>query len=449
MSGTSLLSRVNTQHVILLVGVLVALLAVMFRPSGAVADLPSRAVVFGSWDGDSTKTVELSKLTQISRDYDVIPSGKGKPVTSKLTGVPLIDLLREAEVDLGGVGFARVRLNTDDDSRLALVPLHPDKNERPPLVLSSGKVGSRSLGTPALVPAQPESDKPIRQDNIVGFSKNKPYIQVLPGKPGAKLISIKISKGRPNKDGQYRLTANRRNGSGSTATYEWFQTDAKGDQVLLGSGQTITTTATGNKEVVVSVVVTEKTTGSMGMQYMTYIPKSSDSGKTSSPGSGSGSGSGRGPGSGSGSGGGSGSGNFGSGGITTTPTPFRPPTTTPNTPKRAPDIPATPPPVTMPDQGSAPVTPDVDTSAITNVAQNVTGVGGLRAVSGILLSSPTIAPSAGGGGGSPISALPAPVADELSSIFQPVDDAEDVWAYLLAILFAFTISGAVREWVKP
>lgn len=443
MSRTNPFTRINPQHAILFAGVLVALFAVMFRPTGAVADLPSRAIVFDSWNGDATKTVQLGDLSQITREYDVIPTGKGKPVASKLTGVPLVELLKKAGADLENVGFARVRLNTDNDSRISLVPLYTDKDERPPLVLASGKVGSRAIGTPALVPAQPEANKPISQDNFSGFSKEKPYIQVLPSKPGAKIISVKISKSKKG-SGQYRLTANRMNGSDSAASYEWFQTDAKGEQKSLGNSQSVTTTATGNKEVVVNVVVTESSTGSMGMAGMDYIPKSDEKGKTTNPGGGSGSGSGTGSGTGTGSGSGTGT---GSGAITTTPTPYRPPTTTPQSPQ----TPSTPQPPTTPEQPTTtpPATAEMDTSAITNVAQNVTGIGGLRMVSGVLLSSPTAAPAGGGGSGAPIGALPAPVADELSSIFQPVDDAEDVWAYLLAILFAFTISGAVREWVKP
>jgi hypothetical protein len=41
------------------------------------------------------------------------------------------------------------------------------------------------------------------------------------------------------------------------------------------------------------------------------------------------------------------------------------------------------------------------------------------------------------------------VATELNNIFKPVQSAEDVWVYLLALLFAFSFSGAVREWVNP
>lgn len=445
MSRTYSLNRLKLSHAILVVGLVVALLAVMFRPSGAIADLPTRANVFVNWNDDSSASVDISDLSKVTRDYDVIPTNKSKPVSSSFTGVPLVEFLKAVGADLDGVGFVRVRLNTTDDSRLALVPLGSPSDERPPMVLASGKVGSRSLGTPALVPGQPEDDKPIKQDNITGFSKSKPYIEIIPSKPGAKLISIKINK-KKRSGGQYALSASIMNGSGAPAKYQWFQTDAKGNQALLGSGKSVTTTATGTKDVLVSVVVTETTTGSTGMQYMTYIPKSSESGSTKDPG-GSGSGSG-GTGSGTGTGTGTGSGTGtgipqGSGTITTTPVPT-PPTTpsTPSTPS-TPTTPTTPP--TTPPPAS---TPAVDTSAITNEAQNVSGTGGLKAVSGVLLSAPTVA-AAAGGGGSPISALPAPVATELSSIFQPVESTDDVWAYLLAILFAFSISGAVREWVKP
>jgi len=76
------------------------------------------------------------------------------------------------------------------------------------------------------------------------------------------------------------------------------------------------------------------------------------------------------------------------------------------------------------------------------------GTGTLTTVSGVLLSSPTASPAASAGG-TPISALPAPVANELNSIFKPVNSADDAWAYLLAVMFAFLFSGAVREWVNP
>lgn len=433
----------NLPHLILALGLLTVLLLVMFRPTGAVADLPTRANVYEAWNSEQSVEVKVEKLSKVTRDYDVIPTNKKNSVSSKFTGVPLVDFLREISAELDGVAFVRVRLNTTNDSRLALVPLGEAGAERPPLMLASGKVGSRSLGTPALVPGQPGSD-PISQDNIIGFAKTKPYIEIIPSKPGAKILRIKINK-QKRKDGQYNLSANIMNGSGAPAKYQWFQTDAKGSQALLGSGKSVTTTATGTKDVVVSVVVTETGTQSTGMQYMSFIPKATNSGSTTSPGgSGGGSGSGGGGGSGTGSGGGSGSGLGSPGAITTTPAPYRPaqPSKPAQPPKQSPDF--TP---SQPAEPEVTITPQMDTTAITNVAQNFSGVGGLRAVSGVLLSTPTIAAS--GSGGSPISALPAPVADELNSIFQPVQSSDEVWAYLLAIIFAFSVSGAVREWVKP
>lgn len=440
------LRRINYSHAVLIAGLVVALLAVMFRPSGAIADLPTRANVYVKYDDSDYASVDLSSLSKVTRDYDVIPTNKSKSVSSSLTGVPLVDFLKSVGTDLENVGFVKVRLNVGDDSRIALVPLGESDAERPPIVLASGRVGSRSLGTPALVPGQPDAGTPIRQDNIVGFSKSKPYIQIIPSKPGAKLISVKINK-KKKSSGQYSLSASIMNGSGAPAKYQWFQTDAKGDQTLIGSGKSVTTSATGTKDVVVNVVVTETSTGSTGQQYMSYIPKSKDKGSTSDPGTGtggSGSGSGGGNGSGTGTGNGAGNGAGAPGSINSTPTPYTPPSTSStNPPTQQPVNPSIPAPT--PSTGTA----TVDTSAITNVAQNVSGTGGLKTVTGVLLSSPTSPASGGGGGGTPLSALPAPVADQLNSIFKPVDSTDDVWAYLLAILFAFSISGAVREWVKP
>jgi hypothetical protein len=422
-----------------MVGFVLILLAVMFRPSGAVADLPTRANVYVKYSDSEYATVEVSKLSQVTREFDIVPTKKKTPVKSNLTGVPLIEFLKAVDADLSDVAFARVRLNTTDDSRLALVPLGEPTADRPPLVLSSGKVGSRSLGTPSLVPGQPEADQPIHQENIVGFSKSKPYIEIIPAQPGAKILGVKISKKRL-KSGQYSMTAKISNGSGKPAKYQWFQTDAKGNQAKIGSDKTVTTSATGTKEVVVSVVATETGTGSTGLQYSSYVPKSSDSGSTKNPG-----GSGGGSGGGTTTGNGTGSGTpGGTGTITTAPVPYVAPTT-PTTPS----IPTTPT-IPQPDTPTAStgVSPTIDTTAITNAAQNVEGSGGMRVVSGVLLSAPTAAPAAGGGG-SPLSVLPAPVASELNSIFQPVESTDDVWVYLLAVLFAFWFSGAVREWVKP
>ncbi|MFT4050357.1 MAG: hypothetical protein QM648_11070 [Solirubrobacterales bacterium] len=319
------LRRINLSHAILITGLVAGLLVIMFRPAGAVADLPTNAKVFTKYSDTDPSTVSLSSLSKVTRDYDVIPTNKSKSVSSSLTGVPLVEFLRKVDTDLDGVGFVKVRLNVTDDSRIALVPLGDLGAERPPMVLASGKVGSRSLGTPALVPGQPDDVDAIKQDNIVTFSKSQPYIQIVPSKPGAKLISVKINKSKKS-NGQYNLSASITNGTkGAAVKYQWFQTDAKGNQVAIGTNKSVTTSATGTKDVVVSVVATETESGSTGQQYMSYIPKSSDKGSTKDPGTGTGS-------NGSGSGSGSGTGLEPArapeaafpAAINTTPTPYTP-----------------------------------------------------------------------------------------------------------------------------
>jgi hypothetical protein len=59
-----------------------------------------------------------------------------------------------------------------------------------------------------------------------------------------------------------------------------------------------------------------------------------------------------------------------------------------------------------------------------------------------------MAPS-GGGGGSPLTQLPEAVVTPATAIFQPVNSADDLWPYILSVLFAFCFIGAVREWVNP
>jgi hypothetical protein len=41
------------------------------------------------------------------------------------------------------------------------------------------------------------------------------------------------------------------------------------------------------------------------------------------------------------------------------------------------------------------------------------------------------------------------VATAATAIFQPVTSPQDLWPYLLAIMFALCFTGAVREWVNP
>jgi hypothetical protein len=193
----------------------------------------------------------------------------------------------------------------------------------------------------------------------------------------------------------------------------------------------------------VSVVVTERGSGSTGAGAVEYTSRKKAKGATKNPypdptpttGNNTGTGTGT----------GAGTGALGGGAVNTLPntssTPVPPSTSQSTVPE--PSAPTT----TAPTESTS--TSTIDTTPITNVAQNVEGTGGLRTVTGVLLSSPTAAPVGEAGGGAAITALPPAVADQINSIFQPVDDVDDAWVYLLALLFAFTFSGAVREWVKP
>ena len=255
-------------------------------------------------------------------------------------------------------------------------------------------------------------------------------------------MSVRVSAKR-KKDGQIRLIARATAGdSGGALEYVWF--DASDGKVLGNDDTYVTTDAVGQTRThQVNVVVTEKTTGSTGVRSYGYTSKKTNDGSSRGPTPSTGGGGSNGTNGGSGGGNGVNGvfpqGNSVNPGTTTTPTPtppnqtFTPPPTEPTAPTTTPDV---------------PVQSDVDTSAITNVAQNISGNGDLQTVSGVLLSSPTVAPAAGGGG-SPIAQLPAPVATELSSVFQPVDDPGDIWPYLITILFGTCLAGAVREWVNP
>jgi hypothetical protein len=81
----------------------------------------------------------------------------------------------------------------------------------------------------------------------------------------------------------------------------------------------------------------------------------------------------------------------------------------------------------------------------------------MTAVNGVLLSKPTVSPTAepsgGGGGGAGaangLTPLQQSAATLAESIFQPVDDPGDLWPYLVTLLFALGLTGGVREWMNP
>ncbi|MGH2958927.1 MAG: hypothetical protein ACRDKE_04935, partial [Solirubrobacterales bacterium] len=226
-------------------------------------------------------------------------------------------------------------------------------------------------------------------------------------------------------------------------TYEWFGKDANGDPVKLpDTGKTIVTKdgTKANAAREIRVLVTQTSDGSTGAAQTEYDAVKKEKGVTKDPTPDPTPATGASP----GTGGGGGAGGSGFNGATNS---F--PGATQTNPGGTQTItPPTPPTIAPTDSTGGVESADANSAAITNVAQNVSGTGGLKTVTGVLLSAPTAAPAAAGGG-TPITALPPAVADSLNSIFQPVDDVDDAWVYLLALLFAFTFSGAVREWVKP
>lgn len=436
--------RMYASNAFMIFGLVVTLLVVMFRPSGAEAVLPTSATVFDRYDATTGAAVKFSDLPKITSEYDVVFNGQKQPSKVALTGVPLIEFLRAAGADTGGVSFVRIRFgrtgdNVSTDASLALIPL--DKGSgRPGMVLDSGRdPKTGALPTPALVPGQPTAS-PISQRQIIPFDRRDTDLTIIPARPGAEIFSVRIAS-KKTKAGQFRLTARVGSGTSGALKYEWYAADSNGNVAVVGNKSTYTTTdaTSGTQKRSVNVVVTQTNTGSMGTRSFGYTSRKADDGKTTNPQPSGGNDGGSGTGTGTGTGPGTGNGVIPP--TLSTPAPSTgtpqftpPPTTTPQTPPTEP----------VPDPT---VQSDQDTTAITNVAQNVSGTGSLISVSGVLLSSPTIAPA--GGGGAPITELPAPVADELNSLFQPVEDPGDIWPYLLAILFATTLAGAIRESISP
>lgn len=438
--------QINYSHALLIVGLVLSLFVVMFRPAGAIANLPKSVLVFDTPDGKAG-TLPLKDVGDRSNiTYNVLLHGqkdKKKSEDVNLTGKSLIDILVKGGAKTENVQFVRVRYGkTADDGIMRLVPLGDPNAERPPLLLESGKKpnGLGQFKTPSIVPGQPNLDDPISEDSFVPTEGAS--LSFIPGEPGARLMRVTINS-KKKKSGEYSLTA-RVNGapSNNILEYEWFTYDAKGNPVKeQTSGNSIETknATSGSAQHVVTVVVKDRNSGSYGQSGIEYTSRKKSKGTTKNPyeptpktGGNTGAGAG------GGTGAGTGTNTLGGGNLNSIPQQTV-----------GPDQALTPtPPVSQPTDSTSSSSSTIDTTAITNAAQNVSGNGGLKTVSGVLLSAPTVAPAAAAGG-TQISALPAPVADQLNSIFQPVDDVDDAWAYLLALLFAFTFSGAVREWVKP
>lgn len=440
--------QLNYSHALLIAGLVLSLLVVMFRPSGAEADLPTSVDVFdsaGAEQDGAPASVPLKGLPEINNvDYNVILRGQKKGTKVGLSGVPLIEFLKAGGVETENVQFVKIRYGTTNDGLISLIPLNQADTERPPIILGSGKAPGRGpFDTPAIVPGQPDLSKPLSELSFVPFSTKGSRLKIVPGKPGAKIMSVKITS-KKRKSGEYTFSAKVSGGGSGAKEYQWYTYDAKGKPVAGQTGPSMETkdATSGTSQHNVSVVVTERGSGSTGADSIEYTSRKKTKGATSNPypdptpttGSNTGTGTGTGAGTG-----------FGGGAVNTLPNTSTTPAPPNNSQSTVPEPSA--PTTTAPTESTS--TASIDTTAITNVAQNVEGTGGLRTVTGVLLSSPTAAPIGEAGGGSAITALPPAVADQINSIFQPVDDVDDAWVYLLALLFAFTFSGAVREWVKP
>lgn len=447
MNRQSSLRNLNYSHALLVFGLVLTLFVVMFRPAGAEADLPTSVDVFdtpGAEQDGGSATVRLSDLPKINNvDYSVILTNQKKATKVGLSGVPLVEVLKAGGVNVEGVNFVKVRYGTDNDGNISLLPLNQANTERPPIILSSGSKGDGlgSFETPSIVPGQPDPTNSLKEKDFIGADGIR--LKIIPGAKNAKIMKVTI-KSDKNSKGEYTFSAKVSGGGSGAKEYQWYTYDAKGRPVKGSTIPTMKTTdaTSGSATRTVTVVVTERGSGSIGRSGIQYTAKKKSKGSTKNPypdptpttGGNTGAGAGSGAGAGAGAAGGA-LNNFPS--VPTTPdSSSGTQSTVPTAPTTAPTEPTTAAESTM------------DTAAITNAAQNVSGTGGLKTVSGVLLSAPTVAPVAAGSG-NPIAVLPDPVVDQLNSIFQPVDDVDDAWAYLLALLFAFTFSGAVREWVKP
>lgn len=434
----------NPAHVFLVFGLIASLLVVMFRPGGADASLPSQALVYEKYDANSPATVNVNDIKPVENvKYQVIPRGQKNAVEATFTGKPLIEFLKKANVSLENVGFVRVRLGGNDDSVVSLVALDQDSTAgRPPLLLDTGRLAGRgSFNGPRVVPGQP-TDTPINETQISSVLPKGSKPTIIPAQPGARIMSVRV-KAQRKKNGELKLTARVTAGSsGNGMKYTWYGFDKDGNSSVVSSTSTYTTSdaTSGTATHQVNVIVTETGTGSTGVGGYGYTSKKKNDGSSRGPTSSTGGRSG---------GGTTGSGGTGTGTGANGVFPNSSTTTPGTTVTPAPSV-TTPPPVPQPTEPTTipdvPVQSDVDTTAITNVAQNVSGTGSLQTVSGVLLSSPTVAPA---GGGAPLAALPESVTTAADSIFQPVDDPGDIWPYLITILFATCIAGAVREWVNP
>lgn len=457
MNSLSLRARfADAPRTLVLAGLLLTVLMVMLRPSGAQAFLPASVLVYADKDENSQSfSVDIDPTRTVQRDYDVVPKNKTTPTKLTLTGVPLADLFSGLpDVDVTKVPYVKIRFGTSDAySMLVALNGGPDSTP-PPMILTKGdRPGAGSFPTPAIVPGQPDPAKPIFESQIQPFDRREDDLSIVPMTGG--IFEVKISHTKRNKKGQIKFTAKAVGAPGGALSYKWFAFEEDGQVREVGQKKTWTTdNARGATAVYgVRVLVTAAADGSTGMQSDTYVSSRTDDGATKDPGYGD-------PPPGGGGGGGGGDTGVTGGGGTPAPTtpsqPFPPATTTP-TPTPEPTPPTSQPtPPTSETTTPETTTPAVDTSGVVKAAQAVTVSDDMPVVdvSGVVLGTSS-APAAGGGGGGGGGATPGltplqqSAASLAESIFKPVDDPGDLWPFLVTLLFALGISGGVREWINP
>lgn len=433
-------------------GVFLAIIVFLIRPAGAEAVLPSGATIFTEKEASNSAIVEFSNFESATYNYDVLLEGKKTPTKIAMTGVPIADLFRglAPKVDITKVPYVKVRFG-DSDGAMMLVALSggPDSTP-PPMILESGRrPGIGPFPTPAILPGQPTS-APISEKQILPFDRKKDKLNIIPME-GQILSGIRLKRKKTAK-GQYKYTVS--GAPSGTVFYKWYEYDNDSAPTEISAGKTWTTTnARDNTRTHVIRVVVSTADGSTGTDSDGYVGRKANDGATRDPGF-------TDPSDGDANTVPGNPGGFPGGTPQVTPTP------TPNTIPQLPPVLTPPQQVTPPTSSptpptstfNAPATPTTtaiaDQSGLVIAAKDVTTNAPLTSVSGVLLTEPAEG-AANGGGGEPGTDLgltklqEQAIVDPLQSVFQPVEDPGDLWPYLLTLLFASGLSGAVREWVNP
>lgn len=337
------------------------------------------------------------------------------------------------------------RIDEADVDKIKLVTIRPDVGDSyfPPTVARSFYLSnshplvvvtesdSKSMCNhftrlPILVPFQYNS-KSENGEAVRRLSRSQNLdIQVY---SGSELdVEIKKTDG-PDSKGNYTFKTTK---SFSGADYKWVIHN-DGTTTESDTGRTFKTTklTPGSANFLVTVEVTQDADGvvNFGSDDYSLVTKSESDGNTDNDKSGATDNTGGGGGGSTNSSGSTG----GTGSSTYKPPKYNPPK-------------STIPPVT-PSTGST----DTDDSGLSQAVAGLRGTGTARAVSGVLLSTPatTSNPAAGGGDGKALERLAGPLASAANDVFQPINDTQDLWRFMLAVMFATGIFGGIREYRKP